>query len=461
MKKLFYILGLSMAVASCSTLDQAPSTQIPTGQIVTVSDLETAINGVYYRAGAGTQGTLASEVAIYADLKGSDVKQIGTSSQIASRVAKHQITPSDSYNFYYYPYVAIANINAALESVPNIDENEDGLETCVAELYALRGWLHFELARMFSPIPTSGNTNTNMGIVIADHVFGIDDYAPRATLDQTYQQIVDDLTKAIEMEDVYFMYDWYDGHMNHWAALGMRARAYLYWGKYAEALADCEEIINNSPFALYTIDNYTKVWSQTGADEMLFEMLQTDDYNAQRYAPGYYMNPNGYAECAMTDEFVAFLQEDENDVRGQMVANMSSSSGANTGYYPLKYPGNAGSSAPMYANNIKLMRLSEIYLIAAEAALKSGNGDPAAYINELRANRIEDYTDVASVTLEDILNERRKELFGENHMAFDGWRNGQTVKGVAPTDYQTVTPIPTDEINIAGGVLVQFPGWGR
>ncbi len=464
MKKLLYILLMSLAAGACDILDQAPSEQLPTGSAIqTIDDLQNAVNGVYYIASYGDNGTLGSELAIYADLKGGDVKQIGTSSQIASRIANSAITPAESYPFYYYLYCAIANVNKALEQGAKLE----GAETHLAELYALRGWLHFELARVFAPIPTAENPDNKMGIVYADEVYETTHIAARNSLEETYAKIVADLTKAIDMGKDDAAYQKKNtGHMNYWAALGMRARAYLYWGKNAEALADCKEIIANSGLSLYAIADYTSVWGRSGSTEMLMEILQTDDYNAQRYAPGYYTSPEGYAECAMTDDFFAFLTADAKDVRAKMVEQQNDSKGANTGYYPLKYPGNAGCAKPLYTNNIKVMRLSEIYLIAAEAALKAGTDTPASYINDLRRKRIEGYADVASVTLDDILNERRKELFAENHAAFDQWRNQRDVvksatSKISCTDFRTVTPIPIDEILLSDKLLVQNPGWGN
>ena len=134
--------------------------------------------------------------------------------------------------------------------------------------------------------------------------------------------------------------------------------------------------------------------------------------------------------------------------------------GTEAGYYPAKYPGREGN---MYVNNPKIIRLSDVYLIAAEAAFKTG-GDAASYINTLRQNRIEGYTDVTSVTLEEILFERRVELFAENSMAFDYWRNKMSVNNfyvgeVKYNDHRVILPIPQDEINIAPDVLVQNPGY--
>ena len=256
--------------------------------------------------------------------------------------------------------------------------------------------------------------------------------------------------------------------MNYWAALALRARANLYWGRYEAALEDCEEIIKDSPYALYTIDNYEKVWSQEGADEMIMEYLQTDTYNAQRYAPGYYTSPLGYSEYGVSPQFREWMLQEPGDVRNNLIKDCSVAPDGNpdynTGFYPLKYPGNAGASVATYTNNIKVMRLSEVYLIAAEAALKTG-GDAAAYLNTLRRNRINGYTDVADITLDDVLNERRKELFAEGQIAFDMWRNGLTVSNgsfvTAADASRTVLPLPKEEIDLSKGVLKQNPGYGN
>ena len=85
-------------------------------------------------------------------------------------------------------------------------------------------------------------------------------------------------------------------------------------------------------------------------------------------------------------------------------------------------------------------------------------------MNLLRKNRIENYVDVATVTLDDILMERRLELFTEGHTAWDYWRNGKSVnnksKGVIePSNHQTVLPIPQTEIEVSAGKLVQNTGY--
>ena len=460
MKKLIYILPVVIMTAACDALNQDPSTAVTVDTAITsVDDLANAVNGAYYVATYGTMLTVASEMAIYADLIGPDSYQPASSGQNASRLAQFSMTANDTYNAYYYLYAAIASINNALEKAALL-EDQDEVAPYVAELYAMRGLFHFHLATFFAPIPTSESPN-QMGIVLADKVFDINHIGERASLDDTYGFIISDFTKAIEsgrnMERN-------TGHMNYWAALAMRSRANLYAGNWQAALDDAQELINESPYRLYTIDNYMKSWSQEGADEVVMEYLQTDTYNPQRYAPGYYASPRGYSEYGVSPQFYAWLLEDPADVRCQAVADYnvapSGDPDYNTGYYPLKYPGNAGASVPAYTTNVKVFRLSEAVLIAAEAAYKTG-ADATAYINMLRQNRIQGYEGVASVTMDDILNERRKELFGEGQIAFDYWRNGLTIVregfAVGPQDGKTVLQIPKEEIDLAKGKLRQNP----
>lgn len=464
MKKFIYILPAALLLAGCNALDQDPSTSVTVDTAITsVDDLSNAVNGAYYVATYGTMLTVASELSIYADLVGPDSYQPASSGQNASRMAQFALTPADTYNAYYYLYSAIASVNNALEKAALLDDQE-AAAPYVAELYAMRGLFHFHLATFFAPMPTSGSLNTN-GIVLSDKVFDIDYVGQRADLATTYAFIISDFTKAIESG---LNKTRNTGHLNYWAALALRSRANLYCGNYAEALADADEVISESPYALYTKENYTKVWSQEGADEMIFEYLQTDVYNAQRYAPGYYTSPLGYSEYGVSESFYNWLSSNSLDVRSKMVADCSVNPGADpdyhTGYYPLKYPGNAGASVSAYTNNIKVVRLSEMYLVAAEAALHQG-GDAAAYLNVLRSNRIEGYTEVEAVTLDDILDERRKELFAEGQIAFDFWRNGRAVDNgafvIEAVDFRTVLPLPVEEIDLSKGRLQQNPGYGN
>jgi hypothetical protein len=131
-------------------------------------------------------------------------------------------------------------------------------------------------------------------------------------------------------------------------------------------------------------------------------------------------------------------------------------------------------------DNPKVMRLSEVYLIAAEASLPANEADALMYLNMLMAQRdpaFIGYASTGAALLADIVQERRKELAFEGDRFYDMNRLKQTITRVpnggaiqAGTgnvnltipypDNRRVGPIPQAEIqanlNIAGQ---QNPGY--
>lgn len=121
-----------------------------------------------------------------------------------------------------------------------------------------------------------------------------------------------------------------------------------------------------------------------------------------------------------------------------------------------------------------LMRLADAYLVAAEAQFKMGNTDRAAeYINVVRrraawpGKEAEMEITGADVTLDFILEERARELAGENHRWFDLTRTGTLVdrvrrynpKAIGIQDYHILRPIPQDQIDKTSNDYPQNPGY--
>lgn len=468
MKKIYIpILLLALTVSSCDTFDKVPSNEWPSeGAIETLEDLQFAVNGIYESQtssidnGTNPRGSYAGDFFLYADQRGSDFKAIGNNKQTID-VYAYQATKnsSDSYSFYKRFYLSLARINKVLQGVEKSGLKGDDVDAKLGELYALRALFHFDLARLFAKLPCNAQPN-DPGIVLSTEVFESGYTAERATIEKTYETILTDLQTALgkfsESNKVVTA-----GHIDYWGTRALRARVYLYMEKNDKALEDAKYVIEKSPYKLYTRDEYETVWSKIGSNESLFEFLITSLYNAQRNSIGYYTHAEGYAEAGITDLFKTFLQEHPEDIRSTLIAK-ESDAGDNEGWYIQKYPGRDGE---IYVNNPKVIRLSEVYLIAAEAALKAGGADPASYINDLRKQRITNYKNVTSVTLDDILTERRLELYGEGHNAWDTWRNKKAVTNaqvkdpIKYDDYRTVMPIPVSEINVSNGKLKQNDGY--
>ena len=123
------------------------------------------------------------------------------------------------------------------------------------------------------------------------------------------------------------------------------------------------------------------------------------------------------------------MNQDLNDVRSKLVASYPNGDGT---YYSclLKYPG-TDEESPSFENNYTVIRLSEVYLIAAEAGVKAGGERRAGgldYLNTIvkRGDPANSVTNV-DYTLDRVLDERRKELVGEGHRYFDLLRNGKDI----------------------------------
>lgn len=453
MKKIYLALGLAagLTLSSCS-LDTEPSTSLSESTAITsASDLKNALNGIGYIL-SEDQMLYGSEYGIYADLLTNEFK-IARDYGHTSRISQYTITKNDELPDYAYSlfYMAAANCNKALQLSAGLPEDAT-IKDLKGQLYAWRGLIHFDLARMFAHIPsTVSDVNAeNSGIVLSTEVFEPTYKGKRSTLKQTYDQVIADLTTAMGLMDP--TNTKVTGYFNYYAALAIRARAYLYMGEYGKALADAKEVIKDGGYTLYTPANYEKVWAQEGTSESIFELLITSTHNSQRYSLGYYTDASGYPECALADEgkVLTYLKSTPADIRSKMIKEQAVSGVAGTHFFPAKYPGRDG----LYVNNPKIIRLSEIYLIAAEAELKGNNdgGAAAKYINDIEKNRVTGYTDVATVTIDDIIFEYEKELFAENQIAFAFWRNKQSIKNqvgstINYNDNRTILPIPQREID--------------
>lgn len=120
-----------------------------------------------------------------------------------------------------------------------------------------------------------------------------------------------------------------------------------------------------------------------------------------------------------------------------------------------------------------MLRASDIYLLVAEAKIRSGqNGD-----NEINAvRRRNNIPDVSNATMQDLIHERRVELAGENERHLDlmrwdraniidlrahyainrgQWKPARTF--TRPKNYKF--PIPQRQIDLSNGVLIQNPDY--
>jgi hypothetical protein len=469
-------MGILFTISCESFLDQMPSSALPAKEsIQTVTDLQTAVNGVYDRMNSFDY--YSGDFIPLGDLRGDDMTfNPALNANQISPIARYQYDKNSIYaeNFWSAPYVTMGRINDILSVAGDViieTGEQDIYDDLTGQLYALRAICHFDLARMFCQLPTALHDGVTMdspdsGIPISDRVFDIDFKPVRSTLRETYDFILADFDRAIEKLDPTPNITTSYGYVNIWAAKALKSRVLLYMGNYSQSLPVAEDVINHagaSGYRLAEITEYYDMWENISQPEFLFEIVTSLLYNAQRNSIGYYSDPDGYGEFALTNDFATWLLSFNTDIRSLMTSIKASSQGVGRGYYSNKYPGREQS---LYVNNPKVIRMAEVYLIASEAAFHDGNQTKALqYINALRAKRFTVASPYTTLTLDNILNERRKELFAEGHRSWDVWRNQRSLINrdfsldpVNYDNYRTLVAIPQRETDISPE-LEQNPGW--
>ena len=206
------------------------------------------------------------------------------------------------------------------------------------------------------------------------------------------------------------------------AAKALKARVCLYKGDYSQAYSLSTAIINSGKYPLVSNANYDTSWSgKTISSESIFELAFGTGTGGSY---GDYFNtkvPQSlYVQFAATNDLLSLY--DSADVRGHNFLYQDTIVKGNTFSFSRKYFGTGDS-----ANNIKVIISSELYLIAAEAAVQldpaNGLTTAATYLNTLRnrANPLAPYFTASTkqAMLDEIFNERRRELCYEGHLFFD------------------------------------------
>jgi tetratricopeptide (TPR) repeat protein len=397
----------------------------------------------------------------YAEVRGEDMQPL---SRVIGRTVDfytfNNRTPDNgNHDLWAYPYAGLNRLNSIITAFDNglvTDGSENQRNAILGQAYALRGFFHFDLVKLYG-VPYLKDRNAP-GIIIADHVIAPSEVNQRATVEESYAQAVGDLTQALSLLGGTKTRT--DGYINYWAAEALLARVYLYMGNYDEAFNKAKDVIDNSSsvYELTPRSEYVASWELEFTKESLFDLVNLGTDNGDRESIGSVANPDGYGAFIATPVFIDLLEEDPNDVRLQL---LKPATGGTPGYI-AKYPGRGNA----FVNNMRIIRLSEVYLIAAEAALrKPAKNQTAAdnYLDDIR-KRANPAAPFISATIDDVMKERRKELISEGHRFFDIMRLGLTVNRMAGNpkaflnedearivgwdEYLCVLPIPRYEIEI-------------
>ncbi|MEK8179793.1 RagB/SusD family nutrient uptake outer membrane protein [Flavobacterium buctense] len=372
-------------------------------------------------------------------------------------------------------YDGIYRANNALYYLELLTIDETLKNRLIGEVRFLRALYYFDLVRCFGGVPlVTSRININDTETINDVVFN------RKTKQETYEQIEADLLDAIERLPLKSQYGNNDlGRATKGAAQALLAKAYLYQGKWQQSFDMSGNVITSSQYSL--LANYANVWREVGENgtESIYEVQASLTNGLRDYTN--VQGPRGTPDLGWgfnTPSLNLTNSYQVGDLRkGAAILfvpsilwdGFSAPTSWNNPRYnykayqsPIAEPWNGDKGNT--AKNLRILKYSDILLIRAEAAFQLGLTDEAKdRVNELRVRAgLEELT---SVTLPIILNERRWEMAMEHDRWFDLVRTGQAQSAMAldgktfiPGKHE-LFPIPSDQIVISGGRLVQNPGY--
>jgi len=455
------VLALVILLSSCkkSFLDLRPYTSVSSDVAITnESDMQAALNGAY--GNMNSPNLYGRSTPLFGDLVSDNVyiSTVNSNRYLDFFQINYTTTDENGQGIWQSAYSTILRANNVINSSLQGNENIDQLR---GEALAIRGLMYFELVKFFAtPYTVDPNALGVPLILVYDPTLK----PQRNSVQEVYTQIEKDFTDAANL----MTQDKSSGFFTKWAATALLARMYQFKGEWDKALTTAEDVINNSGYSLLQLNDVLSFW-QNNTDrgdklEVLFEIVFDATNNINNSSLPYFYDQGGYGDALATESLYDLYSNA--DVRKDLFIVGSPIRGADAKVVN-KFP-NTGAADK---DEMKVIRMSELYLIAAEAAYHNNDELTAlTYLNDIATERdpsFAGYSSSGQALLDDILLERRKELICEGHRWFDLKRTTKTIERTECTDNCTLLPddrswawpIPIGEINANANIAPQNPGY--
>ncbi|MFD2919962.1 RagB/SusD family nutrient uptake outer membrane protein [Terrimonas rubra] len=477
------LIAMVIFITSCSKsfLDVPPTNQGDANDFIkTAADAKIAINGISRKMISSSY--YGRTFVLYGDAKGGDLTVFSQGRGLDNLYTFNHAPTSGSYgDIWSTLYDILLQINSLLQNIDKLISNgsTENFDVYKGQALTLRALIYFDLVRLYGE-PYNENKSA-YGVSNITTPIPVFSQPLRNTVEENYTQIIKDLTDAAPLLPKTKL----NGYINYYGNKAILARVNLYMGNNAGALTAAEEVIGaTSLYSLYSNANWVNSWKAQYGSESIFELavLPTTGGDLGNASLGAYLRAQGRGGAAIlgwfgaSDYYLDRLKQDATDVRWGVMGPDERSTTPNPRLGACyKYSGGTDLSGDgkgvSTAVNIKVIRLSEMYLIAAEAALPTNKLKASNYLNEIRkrAPALTPSTET-TVTLDMIIDEKSKELFGEGHRFFDMIRLNRSItfndeyigaaithraKTIDRTFFKTILPIAQSEINANPGLKAQ------
>lgn len=368
-----------------------------------------------------------------------------------------------------YTAINVANrlLEAGISITPEPGEQQE-YDQILGECNAFVAWCHFNLLAIFSP----EYNGSGAGVPFIDFVAVPGDEPAR----NTFSEVISGIKAQLDLAESRIPGSQNDiKRVNKGFIIGLRAKVALLEGSLSQAISLSQDLIDDYPLA--NQQQYVDMFNDDDNREVIFKLGRV----VGDFPPGniwHFTGGGGFMEMSNS----IYNKLDPSDVRFGILFNETDSNPADNLHLINKYPGELPAS--QFLNDIKVMRVSEMYLINAEAKALDGNLQGAAQmIKMIRDARFDTNSPAPNYgsrqeAIEDILSERRLELAYEGHRYLDvkrlrgitnvGFERLQADCGansnvavpciLQANDRRFTFPIPQEEID-GNSNITQNPGY--
>src|SRR5665213_1655464 len=376
LNKYLPVAVFSLAIlVGCSKkfIDKTPYDSIPTAEALNdASALQTALNGVYSEVRA--VGQYGRDFPVIGDLQADNTYIEKQNSGRYLAQYNYSVVANDAVvlEMWQDSYQGILRANQIINSTLSGSD----VAPIKAQAYALRALLYFKLVNIYAKPYTQDTSALGVPLVLAYDPYNL---PSRSSVGQVYSQIISDLKTAYSSAPDYTN----SVNLSKYSIEGLLARAYLYMGDKTDAKAAAVDVITNSGFNLVTPANYDAFWLDPSIKsdkvEVMFE-VDADVLNNKGFDDVSGIYYNGYSDIYASAQLDSLYSA--TDIRKSLLDSGTTKSGA-PAFVVTKFP-NAQSADK---DNLKVIRLAEVYLIAAEASLPGDETSAKMYLNQLMAQR--------------------------------------------------------------------------
>ena len=415
-----------------------------------------AINGIYsemIRSNGGLASGGTGSVSYLASLS-ADELNFFSNDQERINFNNNSLAPSNSINtnsLWGQTYKIIFNANAVLESLSGSNNITEPVSTQLeGEAKFIRALCYFYLVNFYGSIPIAKTTD-----------FQTNTSASKATIDEVYVQITEDLLEAQNLLSPEYPTS-ERVRPNKASASTLLARVYLFNDEFEKAGNEASKVINDNNYSI--LPDLNEVFLANSA-EAIWQLRPNENSLNTNEGLQFILASSpvtSFGGVAMTDNLVAAFES--GDQRNTNWVN-SFTDDVDTWFYPFKYKIQFEELVTEYS---MVLRLAEQYLIRAEARARQGNVTGAQNDLNVIRNRAGLANTIASdqtALLQAIQQERRVELFTEwGHRWLDLKRTGKVdaVLSLVKNDWQSTDvlfPIPQSELEVNANLLPQNPGY--